>query len=186
MAEMAGYQPPLIGFRNNPYRTHIERFAVGNDEYVVELTPLSADSYRVGIVGASHNVRWAAYEDHAVHLVVDDVRHKVTLAHDGDATWWAHSEAGTFALRWIDPLPSGETKSASAGSLRAPMPGNVIAVFVQPGQTVQNGEALMVMEAMKMEHRITAPYAGVVTTIYYETGQFAPLGAVLLALSPIP
>jgi 3-methylcrotonyl-CoA carboxylase alpha subunit len=186
MAEMAAFQPPLIGFRINPYRPQIERFSVGESEYTVELTPLNADTYRVGVGAASHEVRWAAYEDGSVHLIVDDMRHKVTLAHDGDATWWAHSEAGIYALRWIDPLPSGETQSASTGSLRAPMPGNVIAVFVEVGQTVHNGEALMAMEAMKMEHRITAPYAGVVTTIHYEAGQFAPLGAVLLALSPIP
>ncbi len=184
MAEMAAYQPPLTLFRNNPFRPHIERFAAGDAEYAVELTPLDAETYNAKVGVTSHEVRWTTYQDGVVTLLVDGLSHKLTLAHDGDETWWAHSEAGTFALRWIDPLPASEAQAASAGSLRAPMPGNVIAVFVEVGQAVENGEVLLVMEAMKMEHRITAPHAGKVTTIHYEAGQFAPVGAVLLEVSP--
>jgi acetyl/propionyl-CoA carboxylase alpha subunit len=184
MAEMAAYQPPLIGFRNNPYRPQVERFRAGDVEYAVGISTTGGDGYHVTLGDSSHVVQLVSYEDADMRLSVDGSVYKLTLAHDGEVTWWLHSDAGTFALRWLDPLPAPDVAVASAGSLRAPMPGSIRAVLVQAGQTVQTGQALMVMEAMKMEHRISAPHAGVVTTIHYEVGQFAPLGAVLLEISP--
>jgi acetyl/propionyl-CoA carboxylase alpha subunit len=184
MAKMAAYQPPLIGFRNNPYRPQVERFRAGDVEDAVGISTTGGDGYHVTLGDSSHLVQLVSYEDAVMRLSVDGSLCKVTLAHDGEATWWLHNDAGTFALRWLDPLPAPDAAVASEGSLRAPMPGSIRAVLVQAGQTVQTGEALMVMEAMKMEHRISAPHAGVVTTIHYEVGQFAPLGAVLLEISP--
>jgi 3-methylcrotonyl-CoA carboxylase alpha subunit len=56
-------------------------------------------------------------------------------------------------------------------------------VPVQEGQTVTAGEVLMVIEAMKMEHSITAPYDGVVRAIHFARGERVPEGSELLALS---
>ena len=58
----------------------------------------------------------------------------------------------------------------SAGSLRAPMPGKVIAINVSVGDQVSEGQTLMVVEAMKMEHAITAPTAGSIAEIGYAVG----------------
>ena len=59
----------------------------------------------------------------------------------------------------------------------------VAAVPVQEGQAVVAGEVLMVIEAMKMEHSITAPHDGVVRTIHFARGDRVPEGSELLALS---
>lgn len=68
------------------------------------------------------------------------------------------------------------------GGLTAPMPGKIIAVAVKTGDSVEKGQALLVMEAMKMEHTITAPAAGVVTGIFYALGDQVSEGVALIAL----
>lgn len=69
-----------------------------------------------------------------------------------------------------------------AGAITAPLPGLVVAVKVQVGQTVAAGQVLAVLEAMKMENDITAPASGVVTEILVEPGTAVAGGQALLVL----
>ncbi len=69
-----------------------------------------------------------------------------------------------------------------AGSLAAPMPGKVIKLLVQAGAKVRKGESLLILEAMKMEHTITAPADGVVKEIHYGAGEQVLEGAQLVTL----
>jgi 3-methylcrotonyl-CoA carboxylase alpha subunit len=59
---------------------------------------------------------------------------------------------------------------AVGGQLTAPMPGNVVEVLVRNGETVERGQALMILEAMKMEHTISAPAAGVIAQVLFAKG----------------
>ena len=77
-----------------------------------------------------------------------------------------------------------DTEHALPGQLSAPMPGRVVRVCVEQGQTVVEGEPLVVMEAMKMEHTITAPYAGKITSLRYRVGDLVDEGVELLVLDP--
>ena len=69
----------------------------------------------------------------------------------------------------------------AAQGFNAPMNGAVVLLLVEPGQRVDKGDALMVMEAMKMEHAIRAPVAGCVTEFFYRPGELVGGGAPLLA-----
>ncbi len=69
-----------------------------------------------------------------------------------------------------------------AGGLVAPMPGKVLAVAVSAGETVEEGRLLMVVEAMKMEHRVTAPHAGLVAEIRAQAGDQVNGGDLLVVL----
>jgi acyl-CoA carboxylase subunit alpha len=73
--------------------------------------------------------------------------------------------------------------SVEQGSLVAPMPGNVIRLGAQVGETVTAGQPLIWLEAMKMEHTITAPHAGTVQTIHFARGDRVPEGSQLLELN---
>ncbi|GAA5236603.1 acetyl/propionyl/methylcrotonyl-CoA carboxylase subunit alpha [Verticiella sediminum] len=86
----------------------------------------------------------------------------------------------TFSLP--DPA-AGANEAAGAGHLAAPMPGKIIAVHANPGDTVKAGQALVVMEAMKMEHTITAPAAGKVAAVRYAPGDQVAEGAELIELT---
>jgi 3-methylcrotonyl-CoA carboxylase alpha subunit len=68
----------------------------------------------------------------------------------------------------------------SAASLTAPMPGTVVKVLVEEGQEVEEGQLLLVLEAMKMEQPVSAPHAGVVHSLPFDEGSMVPGGAVLV------
>ena len=62
------------------------------------------------------------------------------------------------------------------------MPGKVVRVMAEPGDAVQRGQTLMVLEAMKMQHAITAPGDGTVSAVFFAEGEQVPEGAELLKL----
>jgi propionyl-CoA carboxylase alpha chain len=74
--------------------------------------------------------------------------------------------------------------SAAAGSLLAPMPGTVVRIAVAPGDHVGARDPIVVLEAMKMEHAVRAPAAGVVTGVNVLVGQAVDTGAELARVDP--
>lgn len=86
------------------------------------------------------------------------------------------------AFEWRNLLAHAADSTEGEGRLTAPMPGKVIAVLVEPGQKVEQGDPLIVMEAMKMEHTIGAPAAGVVAEVLYAVGDQVADGAQLLVM----
>ncbi len=88
----------------------------------------------------------------------------------------------SIVLRQIDAIAHAGEGAAEGGSLTAPMPGKVIAFLVQAGNAVSQGQALAVMEAMKMEHTLHAPRDGVVAELLYAVGDPVAEGAELLRL----
>ena len=96
----------------------------------------------------------------------------------------AHIFAGQGAsvLTVVDALAHAGVAQAEAGRLTAPMPGKVVSIAVQVGDVVHKGQALAVMEAMKMEHTIAAPADGRVLEILFAPGEQVTEGAELLRL----
>jgi len=95
---------------------------------------------------------------------------------------WAQGPDGDVALTAVPRFPDAEHGEAVAGGLVAPMPGTVLAVHVAPGDAVAAGQLVMIVEAMKMEHRITAPRAGMVTEIRARPGDQVNGGDLLAIL----
>ncbi len=82
-----------------------------------------------------------------------------------------------------DPLAHADEEDVEhAGGLTAPMPGKIIAVQVKAGDKVKRGEPLLVMEAMKMEHTISAPSDGTVKEVFFSVGEQVADAAVLISL----
>jgi len=90
---------------------------------------------------------------------------------------------GAQVLTGIDLLAHAGETQAEGGRLTAPMPGKLVSFAVQVGDSVTAGQALAVMEAMKMEHTIAAPHAGVVEELLYQPGDQIGDGAELLRLA---
>ncbi|WP_312762018.1 acetyl/propionyl/methylcrotonyl-CoA carboxylase subunit alpha [Stutzerimonas balearica] len=82
----------------------------------------------------------------------------------------------------VDPIAEAEASHAHHGGLTAPMNGSIVRVLVEAGQHVEAGAALVVLEAMKMEHSIRAPQAGVVKGLYCSEGEMVSEGAALVEL----
>ena len=93
-------------------------------------------------------------------------------------------EGAVTILQLHDAVIHAQDESSDhGGSLTAPMPGKIIAITVQSGDTVKSGDTLLVMEAMKMEHTITAPLDGTVEEIFFMVGDQVTDGAQLIALA---
>ena len=118
---------------------------------------------------------------HVVRLDVDGRRVQAVV----NAT--AHSvEVVLHGQRHLFERPdafAAHSAGAGEGSLTAPMPGTLLAVDVAEGDTVEEGQRLGVLEAMKMELALRAPFAGTVTTVGGATGEQVKLGAVLFEVS---
>ncbi|MEI7786495.1 MAG: acetyl/propionyl/methylcrotonyl-CoA carboxylase subunit alpha [Betaproteobacteria bacterium] len=89
---------------------------------------------------------------------------------------------GATRIQLIDPLAQAGQGAHEGGRLTAPMPGKIIGFLVKAGQKVSKGQALAVMEAMKMEHTIAAPADGEVGELLYAPGDQVAEGAELLKM----
>jgi biotin carboxyl carrier protein len=92
-------------------------------------------------------------------------------------------------VRWSGVAPpSADAEHAAhatgSGNVTAPMPGKIISITVRRGEAVEQRALLVILEAMKMEHRIEAPVAGTVKEIHVEPGQLVAAGAALVTIGP--
>ena len=112
----------------------------------------------------------------------------------GEQSWRCHvyasgleshvfANTGYSSLTRVDPLAHTAQDAAAGGKLTAPMPGKLLAFNVSVGDKVVAGQALAVMEAMKMEHTVAAPTDGTVAELLYAPGDQVAEGAPLLRLS---
>jgi 3-methylcrotonyl-CoA carboxylase alpha subunit len=92
-------------------------------------------------------------------------------------------DRGATVITEIDALAHAGEVAAEGGRLTAPMPGKVVSFAVKAGDAVTKGQALAVMEAMKMEHTIAAPADGTVAELLYAPGDQVAEGAELLTLT---
>lgn len=94
------------------------------------------------------------------------------------------ADGRSYSFDLIDPLAGADTDQEGGDTVVAPMPGLVQAVLTEVGTSVAKGDALLVLEAMKMEHTLTAPRDGVVAEISVTAGDQVTDGSLLLALEP--
>ena len=113
-------------------------------------------------------------------MVQLDGRSRIAHSAKVGDVWWVHIDGHIFC---IEKTEAGSADGDSDGGMTAPMPGKILEVKVADGQTVEAGELLLVMEAMKMEHRIVAPTDGVVAKVNFSTGDQVQQGDVLVEMS---
>ena len=165
-------------WRNLPSQPHLRRHTVAQDREITTSYRTSRGTYLPDREGT--RVLSAAPDN--VVLEVEGVRRTFTVhTYLGSPDVHVESALGLVTLGPVDPLPPPESV-VDPGALPAPMPGTVTAVDVAVGEKVAEGQTLLRMEAMKMEHRITAPTTGAVREIPVETGQRVPAGALLAVL----
>ncbi|OZI21194.1 3-methylcrotonyl-CoA carboxylase [Bordetella genomosp. 9] len=117
-----------------------------------------------------------------LRVVLGEREIRGTAVWSGDGVHVFH-DGETRQLLLDDPLArAGQDHGEHGGDMSAPMPGKIISIGVSAGDTVSKGQALLVMEAMKMEHTIAAAADGEVAELFYAVGDQVPEGAVLISL----
>lgn len=115
-----------------------------------------------------------------LHAVIDGARLSATVAAVGQDRVVILPER-THRILLHDPMAGAGDTDGGTGKLTAPMPGKVTAVFVKKGDKVEAGAALMILEAMKMEHTIAAPVDGVLAEVHFQEGEQVDEGVALVA-----
>jgi propionyl-CoA carboxylase alpha chain len=137
----------------------------------------SADGTSTAELSGAHVVIATSPPDKRAADAAVSVSRRFLVHLDGDRVD-VESSSGHVALtrrpRFVDPADQ-----VAGGSLLAPMPGTVVRVDVEPGGPVTAGQPVLVLEAMKMQHTVTAPHDGEVTAVAVEVGSHVAAGAVL-------
>lgn len=107
----------------------------------------------------------------SVHLLVEGKSHEVGLAKHSEY-WEVGVEGERFLLNVVDPRKKSlrMVSSEGEGLLVTKMPGRIVEVCCQVGQTVEKGDVIIIVEAMKMENPLKAAKSGTITEIYVESG----------------
>jgi 3-methylcrotonyl-CoA carboxylase alpha subunit len=157
------------------------RFAEGSAD-----VERSAPNTYVGRVGEDrYTVRVLARSSHSLQVECQDRVQRISVF-DADPTLHFFRDGRHVMLTLVrtdDALLAAE--GTEQGSLLTPLPGTIVAVHVATGQQVARGTPLVTVEAMKMEHTLTAPYDGVVSRIAYGLTERVQAGAILVELSPL-
>ena len=126
------------------------------------------------------HVQWQDSEHTELALESQGLREQICTARTDSAVHLFHAgRAWTFEC---PPTHRASGPEAGSGAVLAPLTARVLQVMVTPGQRVQAGERLLVLEAMKMEHTLTAPFTGVVRELLAQAGGQALKGALLLQI----
>jgi len=146
--------------------------------YVGPKEPVEVNLTKQGDAWTHDGHRLELHGERLKITMADGTVHLAHAAKTGDV-WWVHLNGHTFRWERMEP---GATSSGHDSGLAAPMPGKVLEVLVDVGQSVTAGDALMVLEAMKMEHRIVATSGGVVTAVHFQANDQVAQGAALLSI----
>jgi biotin carboxyl carrier protein len=161
---------------------------VGERSFVVDVQELSADRFEVVVGGQRFDVTLAGNED----LPAATITPGVQLTAGGNGTPAAIDAPRRPAGAGVSasPLPAAERARAPAGggidALKAPMPGLILELNVKPGDSVQRGQQVAVLEAMKMHNFIGAPRAGVIDEVCVAVGQAVGHGEAIVRFKPEP
>ncbi|QNM95937.1 acetyl/propionyl/methylcrotonyl-CoA carboxylase subunit alpha [Chitinimonas koreensis] len=167
------------GWRLNQDNRHALHFRVGEAEHAV-VAHYRDDGYLLEIGEARIEAR-GSLRDGRLSATLDGYRLAAGVVRDG-GTLTLVRDGGNVALEPFNPLLAGLAAAESGGGLTAPMPGTVVAVHVAPGDTVEKGAPLVILEAMKMEHTILAPHAGTVREVFFQKGEQVKEGLPLLEI----
>ncbi|MEU6575546.1 biotin carboxylase N-terminal domain-containing protein [Streptomyces sp. NPDC046805] len=157
------------GWRNVASQPQVKRYAMAGQEHEVHYRHT-----RAGL--AADGVRVVHADARLVVLEVDGVRRRFEVSRYGGDQVYVNSTALTALPRFPDP-----SAQLAPGSLLAPMPGTVVRVAegLAEGTTVRAGQPLIWLEAMKMQHRITAPADGTLSALHAVVGGQVEVGALL-------
>src|SRR4051794_30371929 len=168
------------GWRNVPNADATTTFVTGDRTLEVGYRA-SRDGLRAAVDGERLDVAVAGAAAGRGVPPLDGGRRTVDV-HRVGATVYCDSALGASALTEAERFPEPVAEE-EAGSLHAPMPGTVVRVEVEEGQHVRAGTVVVVLEAMKMEHAVRAPYDGLVASLSASVGQAVDTGHVLAVVA---
>jgi acetyl/propionyl-CoA carboxylase alpha subunit len=175
---LPGLEP---GFRNNPNQDEQVEYSFGEDTVAVGYRNLGGGRFRCSVGEHEATVRVAARDGAVLTLEGDDGRRRSwRVVVVGDR---CYVQCADGALTFVETARFPDASAAGvAGGCSAPMPGAVGKVLGSEGQAVEQGDTLLILEAMKMEHAIKAPETGTVRQLLVVEGEQVDADQLLLVV----
>ena len=159
------------------------RFVDGEDaELDLFVRETDTNSYQVDQGEETHRLHWLEQGDDAARLSMDDVQQTVHYALLGRGEVAVQLRGEAVVLTNQLAFTKGDESVGGSGTILAPMHGNLLAITVKVGDRVEAGQDVAVMEAMKMEHRLSAQVTGEVIAVHAAEGDQIATGSVVLEI----
>jgi 3-methylcrotonyl-CoA carboxylase alpha subunit len=169
------------GWRNNFHTPQWAEYEVGGRVHRVEYRHLGGNAFTVSVGETKQQVRVVSWDDPLLTLEVDGHRSTARVIVSGDHAY-VHAH-GVEAALLLKPRFPDKARLVPAGGCVAPMPGKIIEIRVSEGDSVRAGQVLLIMEAMKMEHSVSAPRNGTVDQVSVVSGDQVDADALLVVVS---
>ena len=136
----------------------------------------NADAFEPEPTDQKSSVVYAESGDEIYTVDVEGKKYTVTVSNGGELT-------GVVPLSGAGTSPTDARDMSGAEPVKAPLAGNIFRVMVSPGQNVEEGDTLLVLEAMKMETQVSAPHTGIIGNINIKEGDVVAVGDILLTIA---
>ena len=171
------------GWRGGSLNHRTVQLSCDGRSAAVRLQPAGAGIWTARIGGRNLSLAGNLDEGGLLNARAGDIAVSVPV-YVGDTRVWLFLETGVRVFELLDRTSKGVTGPGEAADFASPMPGRVTDISVEPGSLVAAGATLLVVEAMKIEHRIEAPRAGRVTALRCELGAWISEGEPLVEFAP--
>ena len=164
------------------------RLAHGDAVTEIAVTPDGNGAYALRAGEKAMTGAVLAREAHEATLLIGGARRRVLFNLPADENPGARLQLSVdgrdFDLTNLNAVVASALEAAGAGAVAAPMHGALLEVFVAPGQKVAAGDRLAVLEAMKMQHELTAAVDGEIAAVHFEPGAQVPADAIVMEIAP--
>ena len=152
---------------------------------MVTVTAVAPHKFHIQTESQSFHIHNLVNNANTLYFEQEGVRDKLLYAFAAEGELWL--QHGRETAVFIDTLLAPPETADAIGSnhLLAPMPGTILRLHVTTGENVIQGQTLLILEAMKMEHAITAPFTGTITQVLVQTGQQMKPHDLLIIISPL-
>jgi acetyl-CoA carboxylase biotin carboxylase subunit len=168
----------LIDYRNNAYRDPSLKLQLGNEAMEVSWRVAEDGALLMSIDDWRVTAQTVSFERGTIFAALDGVEQRFLVTEDGDLLYVQSGSGLRTVIR--SPRYPGVEAAADQEDASAPMPGLVSRILVEAGQRVSAGDALIILEAMKMEQTLRAATDGIVETILVKLGDVVAPGDVLV------
>ena len=179
LASAQRHRAPLSGWRNNASAPLHYRLGLDEQNWTAQLLRCAGDVIEVQVAERALELKLIDHSTGSVTLAIDGLRQRHAYRLDAGQLW-LFTHPGSLHLEDRTHAVIGSQTSVSTGTLKAPMDGAIVDVLVSEGSAVSKGQLLVVLEAMKMEHPLTAGIDGVLKRVQVKVGDQVKNRQVLL------
>jgi acetyl-CoA carboxylase biotin carboxylase subunit len=173
--------PP--GYRNNPFRDPSLKLQIGGSVIEVSWRVLGNDAFAISCGDWQANAQLVSFERGSIRVAIDGIQQLFRIAEAGDQ-FYVQSHSSSHVVTRLPRYPHTHAASEHE-SAYAPMPGQVLKILVEIGQQVSAGDALVILEAMKMEQTLRAATNGVVEAVLVKQGDVVAPGDRLVEIAAV-